>query len=266
MADASAPRPPCHAVLTLEREVALLVLDRPGRGNALVPELLHALRARLREAAAAAPRALVVTGAGRAFSAGGDVAAFAEAADNGRLEAFAGETVGALNAAILDLLAFPAPVLARVNGPVTGGAAGLMFAADMVAMSETAFLQPYYGVVGFAPDGGWTALLPERIGAPRALELQALNTRLSAAECRALGLASVVAPPEGLDAAVDGLLAALLSQDAGTLAAARALVWTPERRAAVADALERERRAFLDLVARPQTRARMRAFLEPAAR
>ena len=88
-----------------------LVLDRPGRGNALVPELLRDLRGAIERASTLHPPALILTGRGRAFSAGGDVSAFADAAgDPARLQAFSSEIVGELNGAILDLLAFPAPV------------------------------------------------------------------------------------------------------------------------------------------------------------
>lgn len=253
--------------LDLAGPAAWLTLDRPGRGNALVPELLVALRSGMAEARAAGARALVITGAGRAFSAGGDVAAFAARASyTPALRAYAGEIVGELNAAILDLLAFPAPVLAAVNGPVTGGSAGLVLAADIVVMSEAAFLQPYYSEVGFAPDGGWTALLPERIGSARALKAMYLNERLSARDCLTLDLADHVCEPDQLRAAAGEQLATILDKDPASLAIARANVWSPARRARVAAALEREREGFLALIARPETRERMQRFLAPAAK
>ncbi|WP_417772260.1 enoyl-CoA hydratase/isomerase family protein [Stappia sp.] len=249
------------AHLELAGGSARIVLDRPGRGNALIPELLHQLRAAIAAARDAAPRALVLAAKGRAFSAGGDVAAFQDHARTPEgLAAYAQEIVGLLNQAILDLLSFPAPVIAAVNGATTGGAAGFVLAADMVVMSREAFLQPYYGVMGFAPDGGWTALLPERIGTARALEVQYLNTRLSAEACEALGLASRVCTAERLDSEVRALVAELSKMDAGSLGATRAAVWTPARRARVAEALERERQGFLSLIGRPETLARMAEF------
>lgn len=252
------------ATVHLDRagEAAWLTLDRPGRGNALVPELLAALRARIAEARTAGARVLVVTGAGRAFSAGGDVGVFAaHASDTVALRAYAAEIVGELNAAVLDLLAFPAPVLAAVNGPVTGGSAGLILAADMVAMSDTAFLQPYYSEVGFAPDGGWTALLPERIGSARALKALYLNERLSAHDCLKLGIADHVCEADRLGAVTGGQVAMILEKDAASLAVSRANVWSPARRARLATALEREREGFLSLIARPETLERMQRFL-----
>jgi 2-(1,2-epoxy-1,2-dihydrophenyl)acetyl-CoA isomerase len=256
---------PDFAVLDIHDRVATVTLDRPGRGNALVPELLRDLRDCLARAARADVHALVLQAKGRAFSAGGDVAGFAgHGADTQGLLAYSAEIVGDLNRAILDLLAFPAPVVAAVNGAVTGGSAGLLLASDIAVMSERAFLQPYYCDMGFAPDGGWTALLPERIGAARALEVQYLNTRLDARACRDLGLASRVVSPEDLEAEVAVLVEVIASKDLESLKASRANVWTPLRRARVAAALERERAAFLRLIGRPETARRMAAFLAPA--
>jgi 2-(1,2-epoxy-1,2-dihydrophenyl)acetyl-CoA isomerase len=254
------------AQLRIEAGVATLTLDRPGRGNALVPELLDAMRDCLARAVRANVRALVLTAKGRAFSAGGDVAGFAEKGANpDALLAYSADIVGALNRTILDLLAFPAPVVAAVNGAVTGGSVGFVLASDIVVMSERAFLQPYYGDMGFAPDGGWTALLPERIGAAKALEVQYLNTRLDARACHDLGLASRVVSSEELEGETDALVKVIVSKDPASLKASRANVWSPLRRARVAAALERERAGFLRLIARPETAARMAAFLAPAA-
>jgi hypothetical protein len=100
---------------------------------------------------------------------------------------YADHVVGGLNRAILRLAALPCPVIAQVQGALTGGALGLVLAADLVAMDRAAFIQPYYVRVGFAPDGGWTAMLPARIGARRARAIQLLNTRLSALRRAALG-------------------------------------------------------------------------------
>ena len=255
------PSPPFVTVEQTENAVRI-VLDRPGRGNALVPDLLRDLRGAIEMSVALKPRVLVVTGRGRAFSAGGDVSAFSEvASDPESLRTFSSRIVGELNAAILDLLAFPAPVIALVNGPVTGGSAGLVLAADIVLMSENAFLQPWYAEMGFCPDGGWTALLPERIGAARAMAAQALNTRFSSADCLSLGLAHALAAPEDLETLLHTTVSQIAQKDAGTLTMARSLIWTRERMDQVATALERERQGFLGLVGRKETARRMDAFL-----
>ncbi|WP_428646726.1 enoyl-CoA hydratase/isomerase family protein [Roseibium sp.] len=236
-------------------------LSRPERHNALVPELIADLRAAIVKAGEAEPVALVLSGRGHSFSTGGDISGFlAHAGSLKELRTYAEELVGGLHDAILDLLAFPAPVLAAVNGPVTGGSTGLMLAADMVAMSERAFVQPYYCEVGFAPDGGWTALLPDRIGTAAALRIQYLNERIGAEKARALGIADSVRPLSQLEAEIDAWTSAIGQGFGQTHKATRANVWDAERLGAVRHRLDREKDRFLDLVARPETLSGMKDF------
>lgn len=238
-----------------------IVIDRPGRANALVPELVAALRDALVAGAEQRPRALVLAARGKAFSTGGDIGGFLEHAESREaLRAYSSTLVGLLNETILSLLAFPAPVIAVVQGPVTGGSAGILFASDIVLMSETAFLQPYYVEVGFAPDGGWTALLPDRVGAARALEIQMLNRRIAAREAEALGLVSTVVPDDRLEDEVAERLEGLRRKEIESLRTTRALVWDERSLRAIAARLEAERERFIELVERPEVIARMRAF------
>lgn len=254
-----------RATLRIADGVATITLNRPERHNALVPDLLEDLRTSIARAADADIGVLVLTGAGRSFSTGGDIAGFLAARDSREgIAGYAGRIVGLLNEAILDLIGFKAPVVAAVNGPVTGGSAGLVFAADIVLMSEAAFLQPYYGEVGFAPDGGWTALLPDRIGAARAIEVQALNRRIDARTAVDLGLATRVVSADAMDAAVAETVAAICAKEPRSLAAARRLVWDEPCRALLAARLEAERTAFVDLVGREEVAGRMRTFVARA--
>lgn len=242
--------------------LARLALDRPERTNSLDDGMVEALHAALDEAEAADPGALLITGAGKHFSTGGDVAGFARAVEAGRARAYSEAVVGGLQALVMRLLRLPVPVAARVQGALTGGSAGLLFAADAAVMEARAFLQPFYVTVGFAPDGGWTALLPERIGAGRALEIQVLNRRVGAAEAKALGLASEVAEgKEALDAAAEGLVDRLLSHRAGSMAATRGLVWDAARLAQAEARLEAEKAAFLERIETKETAEGMAAFL-----
>lgn len=234
--------------------VLRITLDRPGRANALEPGLLAALNAALDGAEAA--RAVVLSGAGRHFSTGGDVAGFARAVAEGQGQAYAAEVVGGLNRAILRLAALPCPVIACVQGACTGGALGLVLGADLVAMREDAFIQPYYAVVGFAPDGGWTAMLPQRIGAGRARAAQLLNSRLGAGDALALGLAQAVSDDPATVA--EGWLARLAAHDPGAMAVTKRLT---RDLPALEAALEAERLAFLDRIGLPEVRAGMARFL-----
>ncbi|MFN3253043.1 enoyl-CoA hydratase/isomerase family protein [Roseibium album] len=249
-------------VETEERAGALWVwLNRPERHNALVPDLLFDLQDAIAEATSCAPVPLVISGRGASFSTGGDIAAFLRhSGSKQELLDYSEFLVGALHSVILDLLSFPAPVLAAVNGPVTGGSTGLLLAADMNAMSETAFLQPYYSEVGFGPDGGWTALLPNLVGVSKALEIQYLNKRVFANEALALGLTSCVCPSSQLDQAIKGWVGAIGRGYLQTHQATRRHVWNVSRLDEVRDRLDQEKASFLDLIARPETIAGMEKF------
>ena len=248
--------------LTRHNDHARLALANPQRANSLEADLLGQLVEELDHVADDPPHTLILCGQGRHFSTGGDVARFAAevAAGNGR--AYAQATVGALHRAILALLGLPCPVIAQLRGATTGGALGLPLAADLVVMRQNAFIQPYYAVVGFAPDGGWTALLAERIGTARALDIQFLNRRIVAEEALALGLVSAVAADDAAVAeTTQRWLATIRAHAAGTLTATRRLVWDEARRAAVAARLDAERAAFVERVETQETRERMARFL-----
>ncbi len=251
-------------LLDIAEGVATLTLNRPERHNALVPNLMDALNAGLDSLSSAPPAILVLRGAGRSFSTGGDVAAFA-GLPRGERRAYAAGLVGTLNEAILKLLCLPCPVIAAVQGPVTGGSCGLVFASDLVAMGPRAFLQSYYADVGFAPDGGWTALLPERIGAARAGAIQMLNRRIGTAEAVALGIAQAAPAETEFETTISGWLGTLRSKVGPSLAATRSLLMPPERLRAIADGLARERSRFLDLIETDETEAGMARFLARAA-
>jgi 2-(1,2-epoxy-1,2-dihydrophenyl)acetyl-CoA isomerase len=239
--------------------VATVTLDRPERCNALTDDLLDALHAALDRLED--PTTVILRAEGRQFSTGGDVARFAEAVAGGEGRAYAERVVSGLNRAILRLAELPCPVIAEVQGALTGGALGLVLAADLVAMRRDAFIQPWYVEMGFAPDGGWTAMLPARIGAAQARAIQLLNARLSAAEALELGLAQSVSDDP---AAVTGdWLARMATHDAGAAAATKRLLLDLP---ALEARLDAERRAFLERIDLPEVRAGMNRFLRSLAK
>lgn len=250
-------------LVSVADRLARITLNRPHRHNSLVPDLLAALNGALTELRDRDLVAVVLGGAGKSFSTGGDVAGF-HAVPRGARRAYAHAIVGELNRAILALIDLPVPVIARVHGPVTGGSLGLVLAADLVAIAPPAFVAPYYVEVGFAPDGGWTALLPERIGAARARAIQLLNRHVPAEEAVALGIATELAPPEAIDRVIDGWIDSLDRKVACGVRATRTLLLPPERRAAIAAGLERERAQFVDLIDTEAVEAGMAKFLGSA--
>lgn len=179
-------------IVTLQRRngIALVSLNRPGRHNALVPELLAALLQTLEHPDCQGAAALVLRAEGRSFSTGGDLAGFWNHRET--IGAYANGLVGQLNAAILALYTHPAPVVCAVHGQVTGGSLGLLLAADHVIMRRGVKVTPYYSAVGFSPDGGWTALLPGVIGRQHTMSWLATNASHDAETCLSLGLVQQV--------------------------------------------------------------------------
>lgn len=232
-----------------------LALAAP-RANALEPGLLAALHAGLDALERSGARLALLSG-GRNFSSGGDVARFAEAAARGEARAYAETLVPLLQDALLRMIALPVLFGVAARGAVTGGSAGFLFAADLAVLAPGAFVQPWYSRVGFAPDGGWTALLPERVGAGAALRWLLADDRLDAGGALARGLADAVDPEPEARA-----LALLGEGDTGARLAAKALVWDGPRRAETARRLAAETSAFLDRIGRPEVRAGMARYLD----
>ncbi|MCV6591903.1 MAG: enoyl-CoA hydratase/isomerase family protein [Silicimonas sp.] len=237
---------------------AILTFNAP-RANALEPEFLAQITRALDSVAGA--DAVVLTSSGRNFSSGGDVGAFVRAFEDGTPVDYARQVVPPLQKLVYRLAASDQIVGLAGTGAITGGSAGFLFAADLVVLSPGAFIQPYYAEVGFAPDGGWAALLPLIIGPAHALRLQIANRRIEAREALVLGLAQdIIDPP------LETLMGQLNRLDLGAARCAKRLIWTEARLAQLSEGLEAETQAFLARIALPETRDGMGRFLDTLAR
>jgi enoyl-CoA hydratase len=174
--------------------VALLVLDRPKALNALDTAMLRAVAARCEEIAGdRSVRAVVLTGEGRAFAAGADIA---EMRGHGPLEAERFSRLGHDSLAALEALAVP--VIAAVNGYALGGGCELALACDWIYASERArFGQPEVGL-GLIPGFGGTTRLVRRVGPAWAKELVLSGEAIDAATAQRIGLANRLFAPEEL--------------------------------------------------------------------
>jgi 2-(1,2-epoxy-1,2-dihydrophenyl)acetyl-CoA isomerase len=237
----------------------ILTLNRPQRHNSLIPEMLEALLDGIEEAASSPDvRAVVLAANGRSFSTGGDVRGFYDHRDD--LEAYANRMLGLLNEAILRLLALPAPVIVAVQGMVTGGSLGLVLSSEVVLAAPRASFTPYYPVVGFSPDGGWTALLPALIGPRRAAQALLLNRAITAQQALEWGLVSRIVPEERLlDEALE-TARVMSTMKAGSLQRTKRLL--NQGYGDLATRLEAERRHFVSQVATPEALEGMREFLK----
>ena len=189
-----------YEFITLQRHegVATLTLNRPEKRNAISDamrtELIHALEAVAQDRAV---RALVLTGAGKGFCAGGDIAGMQR-----RIEAPAGEVAfngwsrqQRVHHAVSLLYHMPKPTIAAVNGAAAGLGADTALSCDFIVASEQASFAWSYIARGLIPDGGGMYFLPRRVGLARAKELIYSGRRVSADEALKLGIADRLARP-----------------------------------------------------------------------
>jgi enoyl-CoA hydratase/carnithine racemase len=169
-----------------EGAVRVLVNSNPAARNAITPALYDALPAALEEAAAdPAVGAIVFTGDGDFFCAGGDLRQLATRRDLSVPERL--EKIGRLHAQIRAIQACPKPVIAAVEGGAAGAGMSLALACDMVVAAENAFFTMAYVKVGLSPDGGATAFLSEFLSRQQMMELCLLGERIPAERLHALG-------------------------------------------------------------------------------
>jgi 2-(1,2-epoxy-1,2-dihydrophenyl)acetyl-CoA isomerase len=186
-------------------------LNRPDAMNAWNKPLGKELLAAVEEAAHDdTVRAVIITGAGRAFSSGADLKAGFDPTPEGHPDV---ETVlhEVYHPIITGLRRLPKPVLAAVNGPAVGIGASLALASDLIVARESAYFLLAFVNIGLVPDGGSSLLLPERVGLARATEMAMLGEPIPAATALEWGLINRVVPEAGFEQAIDELGAKLAS-------------------------------------------------------
>ncbi|MEW5719317.1 MAG: enoyl-CoA hydratase/isomerase family protein, partial [Chloroflexota bacterium] len=203
-------------------------------------------------------RALILQANGRSFSTGGDVQAFYDQRDN--IEPYASKIVSLLNQVIVAMARLPMPIVAAVHGIVTGGSLGLVLASDIVLVAPEASFTPYYSVVGFSPDGGWTAMLPEVIGRKRAAKVLLLNKTIGAEQAVAWGIASRVVPSAEIRDQARVVADEIAQKKAGSIWRAKRLLWSDVD--ALAARLEAERQYFVQQIVTPEVQQGMESFLQ----
>ena len=253
-------------LLAREGGVATITLNRPEVLNATDRGLAAALAAAVAECAGdAAVRAIVLTGAGRGFCAGGDMKSVWEAVGSGSdPRPFFAEVTGLLHQAVLALARAPQPVVAAVNGAVGGIGLSLIAACDLRVAAANAKLKAAYTTIGLVPDGGWTATVARLLGRARAAEMLLLDPVVDAERALALGRVHEGVPPPELLPRAAALAARLAAGAGGALARAKALLnaaLLPDLEAA----LERERAAIVEQCATAEFRERLAAFVAAQA-
>jgi 2-(1,2-epoxy-1,2-dihydrophenyl)acetyl-CoA isomerase len=193
-----------HLLLETREQVATITLNRPEAYNALDlglgRELFHAV---LEVDEDPAVRCVVITGAGKAFCAGGNVKDFAD--NLPRIGILVKELTTYLHGAVSRLARTAKPVIMAVNGVAAGGGFSFALAGDVVVAAESARFTMAYSKIAATPDGSSSYFLPRLIGLRRTLELYLTNRVLSAREALEWGLVTRVVPDAELKTAVESL-------------------------------------------------------------
>jgi 2-(1,2-epoxy-1,2-dihydrophenyl)acetyl-CoA isomerase len=186
-----------NLLFELKDNVAHITLNRPDAFNAMNRELCQELmHATLRCDEDPTVRAVVISGAGRTFSGGGDLKTFAAQGD--KLPTYVKEVTTYLHAAISRLIRMDAPVIAAVHGSAAGGGFSLACACDIVIAAQSAKFTMAYTRAGLTPDGSSTYFLPRVVGFRKAMELALTNAVLTAEEGMVWGLVTRVVPDANL--------------------------------------------------------------------
>lgn len=225
----------------LDGEIATITLDRPARLNAMNDQLMIDLRSALQRVVDDTDvRVAVLTGSGRGFCSGADLAGFAEDDANRRDDpATPVANPGDGNATSMDevfhppillLSELPVPTIAKVNGVAAGGGLGLVLGCDIAVAARSArFVCTFGPRLGIVPDLGTTFHLPHRVGAARARAIAMLGDPISAEQAEDWGLIWSAVDDEQLDAEVADLAARLARSSPDALTRIRSALAGAER-------------------------------------
>ena len=203
--------------------VRTLTLNRPQALNSFTGALHDALLTELRDAAADdSVRCLVLTGAGRGFCAGQDLSDPEIAPGDSASAPDVGNVIERRYKPLVEaLVAFPAPVIAAVNGVAAGAGANLALNCDIVVAARSASFLQAFSKIGLVPDVGGTWLLPRAVGRPRAMALAMLAEKLPAEEAERFGMIWRCVDDAALAAEVQALGERLAAMPTAALVAAR---------------------------------------------
>lgn len=236
-----------HIDVEQDSAIATIRLNRPEKLNALIGHMRRDLAEALEHAGSDRNiRVVVITGAGRAFCAGGDVAFMAELIERQDAEEFE-RMLGAARRVIMAIRQMTKPVIAAVNGPATGAGCNLALACDLRIASTTASFCQSFVKVGLHPDWGGTYFLPGLVTPNKACEMFFLGETMNAEEALRLSIVNKVVAPDELEQATASMAQRLRDAPAVSIAAAKQAVYLRQT-------------AELEEMLRYETEAQMRCF------
>ena len=236
-----------HILVDETDGVGTITLNRPEKLNAFIGHMRRDLAEALEHAGSErSVRVVIITGAGRAFCAGGDVEFMSQLMQRRDSEEFA-RILGAGRRVILAIRQMAKPVIAAVNGVAAGAGCNLALACDFRIASRTASFTESFVKVGLNPDWGGTYFLPRLVTPNKACELFFLGDAINAEEAARLNIVNQVVAPEELEGAVQQLAQRLRAAPPIVIAAAKQAVYMSEAQ-------------DLDAMLRSETESQMRCF------
>ena len=240
--------------------VAHITLNRPDAANSINEDMgKDLMHAALRCDEDPEIRAVLISGAGKIFSSGGDLKAFSAKGD--QLPYHVKEITTYLHAAMSRLTRMDAPVVAAVHGAVAGAGISIAIACDIVVAAETTRFMVAYTRAGLVPDGSSTYFLPRIIGLKRALELTLTNRMFSAQEALQWGLITRVVPDNELLAQARAIAVQLAAGPTRAYGSSKRLLhsgWTET----LETQMENESQAIANSARTADAREGIKAFLE----
>ncbi len=250
-----------HILVSEANGIVTITLNRPDKLNAFIGHMRRDLAEALERAGSdRSVRVVVITGAGRAFCAGGDIGFMAELMRRRDAEEFA-RILGAGRRVITAIRQMTKPVIASINGPASGAGCNLAFACDLRVAAHTATFSQSFAKVGLHPDWGGTYFLPRLVTPNKACEMFFLGESIDAAEAARLGIVNQVVAPEELESVTLQLAERLRAAPPIALAAAKHAVYMSEG-ADLEEMLRYETEAQLRCFESDDGNEGVRAFLE----
>ncbi|MCL4744509.1 MAG: enoyl-CoA hydratase/isomerase family protein [Burkholderiaceae bacterium] len=239
--------------------IGRITLDRPERANTLGLAQSRAFACAVDEVLGAKPRAVLLTGTGSIFCAGGDIQEMAGADD--RIDTMIAQMLDPLLLAIERLSSAPVPVVSALNGAVGGAGVGLALCADVVIATASMKLRTGYAAIGLSPDAGASYFLARRVGAERAKRLFFLSEPVDSQLSLALGIVDAVHDDVRFNAETEALVARLAAAATGSLARIKKLCDGVAARG-LREHMNLERALLLQASREPAAVEGLRAFLE----
>jgi 2-(1,2-epoxy-1,2-dihydrophenyl)acetyl-CoA isomerase len=253
-----------HIDIVEESGITTITLNRPEKLNALVGHMRRDLAEALETAGSdRSVHVVVITGAGRAFCAGGDVTAMAELIEANNADEFS-RLLGSARRVVTAIRQMAKPVIASINGPASGAGFNLALACDLRIASTNATFSQSFVKVGLHPDWGGTYFLPRLVTPNKACEMFFLGDTIDVEEAQRLGLVNAVVQPSELETATRQLAERLRNAPSISLAAAKQAVYLSQA-AELEEMLRYEMEAQLRCFESEDGREGVRAFLEKRA-